>query len=337
MHPPRTPLTFRRMVLAARPRGEVLPEHFRIDEITLEPPAPGQVLVRNRWLSLDPYMRGRMSEAKSYATPQALGQTMIGATAGEVLLSNHPGFRPGDTVSGMLGWCEAALVDGGALTQVSVSDKVPLSAHLGVLGMPGVTAWYGVNRLLEPRPGLTLLVSAASGAVGAIVGQLARLAGARVIGIAGGPDKCRYVVEELGFAACVDHRAGNLVADLEAAAPDGVDRLFENVGGPCLDAALPRMNAHGRIALCGLIAGYNGADASIRNLRYMLTSRLTVQGFIITEQPAIWPQAVAELTALVEQGALRWRESVADGLDQAPEAFIGMLKGRNFGKQLVRL
>jgi hypothetical protein len=327
----------RRIVLAARPRGEVLPEHFRLEQVALDAPGPGQVLVRNHLLSLDPYMRGRMSEAKSYAAPQPLDATMIGATAGEVLLSNDPRFRPGDMVTGMLGWCEAAVAEGDALTPVSVTDRISLSAHLGVLGMPGVTAWYGVQRLLEPQGGETVLVSAASGAVGSIAGQLARRAGAHVIGIAGGPEKCRYVVEELGFAACVDHKAGNLAADLKAATPDGIDCLFENVGGPCLDAALPRMNAHGHIALCGLIAGYNGEDASIRNLRYMLTSRLTVQGFIITEHPTVWPQAQAELAALVEHGSLHWRESIATGLESAPEAFIGLLKGRNLGKQLVRL
>ena len=214
---------------------------------------------------------------------------------------------------------------------------MPLSAYLGVAGMPGMTAWYGIHHIIDPQPGQTVLVSAASGAVGSVVGQLAKLRGCRAIGIAGGPGKCAHVVHDLGFDACVDYKAGNLKADLKAAAPDGIDGLFENVGGECFDMALPRMNAFSRIALCGLIAGYNGEDTPIRNMRYLLTSRVTLRGFIVTEHMEHWPQGLGELAALVADGKLKYRESVAQGLAAAPEAFIGLLAGRNFGKQLVRL
>ncbi len=328
--------TYQRIVLAARPRGAVLPEHFRIERAETPELAEGEVLVRNRYLSLDPYMRGRMSEAKSYAQAQPLDQTMLGATAGEVVASRHPGFQAGEQVVGMLGWADMGVAPGAMLRKVDAT-RVPLSAYLGVLGMPGVTAWYGLNQILSPKAGETLLVSAASGAVGSAVGQLAKLAGCRVIGIAGGPEKCAYVSGELGFDVCIDYKAGNLAAELAAAAPGGIDAIFENVGGEGLDAALPLMNPFGRIALCGLIAGYNGEEQLLRNLRFVLTSRLSMRGFIISEHMDVWPQALRELQGLVEGGQLRYRESVAMGLAAAPEAFIGLLNGRNFGKQLVHL
>ena len=328
--------TFQRIVLASRPRGAVVPENFRLESVPVPGIGKDEVLVRNHFLSLDPYMRGRMSEAKSYASPQALDQTMIGGAAGEVVASNHPGFQVGDTVVGMLGWAEMGVSDGALLRKVDAT-RVPLSAYLGVLGMPGMTAWYGLNQIMRPASGNTILVSAASGAVGSAVGQLARLQGCRAVGIAGGPAKCAYVVEELGFDACVDYKAGNLAADLAAAAPDGIDALFENVGGAGFDAALPLMNAFGRIALCGLIAGYNGDDLAVRNMRFMLTSRLSMRGFIVTEHLDLWPQGLGELGALVAEGRLKFRETVADGLAAAPDAFIGLLQGRNFGKQLVKL
>ncbi len=328
--------TYSRIVLAARPRGPVQLEHFRIERVPVPAVGPGQVLVRNRFLSLDPYMRGRMSEAKSYAAPQALDDTMIGATAGEVVASQHPDFAVGDQVVGMLGWAEMGVADGAALRKVDTT-RIALSAYLGAVGMPGMTAWYGMTQIMFPKAGETVLVSAASGAVGSVVGQLARLRGCRAVGIAGGAEKCAYVTEQLGFHACVDYKAGNLVADLAAATPDGIDALFENVGGACFDAALARMNPHGRIALCGLIAGYNGDDISVRNMRYLLTSRLTLRGFIVTEHLDVWPQGLGELAALVESGKIRYRESIAAGLEAAPEAFIGLLKGQNFGKQLVSL
>lgn len=327
---------YQRIVLASRPRGGVDPANFRLETVDTPPLADGQVLVRNHYLSLDPYMRGRMSEAKSYAAAQPLDQTMIGGTAGEVVESKHKHFAPGDKVVGMLGWADMGVSDGALLRKVDAS-RIPLSAFLGVLGMPGMTAWYGVNKIMRPIAGETVLVSAASGAVGSAVGQLAKRLGCRAIGIAGGPEKCAYVVDELGFDACVDYKAGNLAADLAQAAPDGIDALFENVGGAGFDAALPLMNAYGRIALCGLIAGYNGDDLAVRNLRFMLTSRLSMRGFIVTEHMDLWPQGLGELASLVAGGELKYRETVAQGLAAAPDAFIGLLNGRNFGKQLVKL
>ena len=331
-----TQQAYRRIVLASRPRGQVLPENFRLEDAVLPELADGQVLVRNAYLSLDPYMRGRMSEAKSYAAPQPLNETMLGAAAGVVVAARHPGFAEGDHVTGMLGWATMGVADGAVLRKVD-TRRVPLSAYLGAVGMPGMTAWYGLNHIMLPKAGETVLVSAASGAVGSVVGQLARLRGCRAVGIAGGAEKCAHVVEELGFDACVDYKAGNLAADLAAALPSGIDALFENVGGPCFDAALPLMNPFSRIALCGLIAGYNGDDMSIKNMRYLLTSRITLRGFIVTEHLDLWPQGLGELGMLVGAGKIKYRESVAQGLAAAPEAFIGLLKGRNFGKQLVRL
>lgn len=328
--------SFQRIVLAARPRGAVQPDNFRLEEVPVPQLQDGQVLIRNHYLSLDPYMRGRMSEAKSYAVPQALDDTMIGGTAGEVVASRNPRFAVGDKVVGTLGWAEMAVSDGVLLRKVDTA-RIALSAYLGVVGMPGMTAWYGVNQIMQPKAGDTILVSAASGAVGSAVGQLAKRLGCRAVGIAGGPDKCAYVVDELGFDACVDYKAGNLAADLALAAPKGIDALFENVGGAGFDAALPLMNPFGRIALCGLIAGYNGDDLAVRNMRFILTSRLTMRGFIVTEHLDLWPQGLGELATLVADGQLKYRESVAQGLAAAPEAFIGLLQGRNFGKQLVKL
>ena len=328
--------TYQRIVLASRPRGAVTPDNFRLEQAALPEPGDGQVVVRNHYLSLDPYMRGRMSEAKSYAAAQALDETMIGGTAGVVVASNHSRFAVGDSVVGGLGWAEMGVADGAMLRKVDTS-RIPLSAYLGVLGMPGMTAWYGLNKIMRPIKGETILVSAASGAVGSAVGQLAKLQGCRAVGIAGGPEKCSYVVDQLGFDACIDYKAGNLADDLLAAVPDGIDALFENVGGAGFDAALPLMNPFGRIALCGLIAGYNGDDLAVRNLRFMLTSRLSMRGFIVTEHMDLWPQGLGELSALAADGKLQYRESVATGLAAAPEAFIGLLKGRNFGKQLVKL
>ena len=328
--------TFQRMVLASRPRGAVEAANFRLEAAELPQLKDGEVLVRNHYLSLDPYMRGRMSEAKSYAAAQAIGETMIGGTAGEVVESKNARFGVGDKVVGMLGWAEMGVSDGATLRRVDTS-AIPLSAYLGVLGMPGMTAWYGLNQIMRPNAGETILVSAASGAVGSAVGQLAKRQGCRAIGIAGGPEKCAYVVDELGFDACIDYKAGSLADDLAGAAPDGIDALFENVGGAGFDAALPLMNPFGRIALCGLIAGYNGDELALRNMRYLLTSRLSLRGFIVTEHPDLWPQGLGELGVLVATGKLKYRETVAQGLAAAPDAFIGLLGGRNFGKQLVKL
>jgi NADPH-dependent curcumin reductase len=332
--------TYRRIVLASRPRGAVSVDNFRLEEVPLPEPGAGQVLVRNHFLSLDPYMRGRMEETKSYATPQALDATMVGGTAGVVEASQHPGFEAGDPVVGMLGWQEYGLSDGTMLNKVD-TRHVPLSAYLGPAGMPGVTAWYGLRQICQPRTGETVLVSAASGAVGSVVGQLARHTGCRVVGIAGGPEKCAYVRDELGFDACLDHRehrdVPSMVRALRAAAPGGVDAVFENVGGVGFDAALACMNPFGRVALCGLIAGYEGGDVALRNVRALLVSRVRLQGFIVSDHMDQWPAALGELVPAIASGKLRYRESIAEGLAAAPEAFIGLLHGRNFGKQLVRL
>jgi NADPH-dependent curcumin reductase CurA len=333
----------RRIVLASRPTGEAGTDNFRLESTETPPLAEGQVLVRHHWLSLDPYMRGRMNDVKSYSAPVAIGAVMVGGTAGEVVESRHEFFKPGDRVVGQGGWQEASVVDAtqkGVLRKVDTS-RVPLSAYLGAVGMPGVTAWLGLVHFIAPKEGETIVVDAASGAVGAMVGQLAKARGCRAVGLAGGADKCAYVKEELGFDACIDYKAhgdfASLAAALDAAAPKGVDGLFENVGGLIFDVVLSRMNAFGRIALCGLIAGYDGAPMAIGNPRLFLTQRLRLQGFIAGEHMALWPQALQELGEGVASGRLKYRESVAEGIENAPEAFLGLLKGRNFGKQLVKL
>lgn len=325
------------VLLAERPVGWVEPRHFTLHRAPVPSPGDGEVLVRNLWLSLDPYMRGRMSDAKSYAEPVALGAVMVGGTAGEVVESRDPALRPGDKVVGMLGWQRYGCVPARALMKVDDSS-VPLQAYLGPVGMPGVTAWYGLHRICEPQPGQTVVVTAASGAVGSVVGQLAKARGCRVVGVAGGAAKCDYVRGELGFDACVDYKAERLGEDLRAALPDGADCLFENVGGEIFDRLLGLMRPFGRIALCGMISDYNSTEPyAMRNVRAVLVHRLKMQGFIVSEHMDLWPQALRELGGMVAAGSLRWRESVAEGLERAPEAFIGMLRGGNFGKQLVRL
>jgi NADPH-dependent curcumin reductase CurA len=335
--------TNQQILLASRPAGEPTVDNFRLVETPLPALADGQVLVRHHYLSLDPYMRGRMNEGRSYTAPQPLGEVMIGGTVGEVVESRHPGFAAGDRVVGMGGWQQYSVVDAGQpgmLRKVDTS-RVPLSVYLGAVGMPGVTAWVGLTQIIEPKPGETVVVDAASGAVGGVVGQLAKARGCRVVGIAGGPDKCRFVVDELGFDACIDHRAhGDLKSMLRAlkeAAPAGIDGHFENVGGHILDAVMLRMNAFGRIAFCGMIAGYNGEPIPMANPSLILVSRLKLQGFIVSEHMKLWPAALQELGGLVATGRLKYRETVADGLASAPQAFLGLLKGRNFGKQLVKL
>jgi NADPH-dependent curcumin reductase CurA len=333
----------KQILLASRPQGEPTSANFRLVETPLPPVQDGQVLVRHHFLSLDPYMRGRMNEGKSYAAPQPLDAVMIGGTVGEVVESKHPGFQPGDAVVGVGGWQQYALVDAnqpGMLRKVDTT-RIPLSAYLGAVGMPGVTAWYGLVKICEPKAGETVVVSAASGAVGSVVGQLAKARGCRAVGIAGGPDKCRYVVEELGFDACVDYKlhadVKSLSAALKAACPDGIDGYFENVGGMVLDAVMLRMNAFGRMAFCGLISGYNGDPIPMSYPQMILQSRLRLQGFIVSEHMDVWPEALKELATMVASGRLKYRESVAQGLESAPQAFLGLLKGRNFGKQLVKL
>ena len=334
----------RRIVLASRPTGAPQEDNFRLETVAVPELAPGQILVRHHYLSLDPYMRGRMSDQKSYAAPQPLNEVMIGGTVGEVVASRSDRFAVGDRVVGMGGWQDYAVAIGdGETPSIRKVDaaRIPLSAYLGPVGMPGVTAWYGLTMICEPKPGETVAVSAASGAVGGMVGQLAKAKGCRVVGVAGGPEKCDYVVRELGFDACIDYKAARepqaFEAKLREATPNGIDGYFENVGGMILDAVLARMNAFGRIAICGMIAGYEGAPLPLAQPALILQSRLKVQGFIVSEQPAVWPKALAELGAGVASGAIKYRETVASGLDRAPAAFIGLLHGENFGKQLVKL
>ena len=331
------------ILLDNRPTGEAVASNFKL--VSSDTPAlqDGQVLVRHHYLSLDPYMRGRMNDKKSYTAPQPLGQVMGGGTVGEVVESKNPKFAAGDKVVGMGGWQEYSVVDAnqpGALRKVDTTH-VPLSHYLGAVGMPGVTAWYGLVKIIEPKAGQTMVVSAATGAVGSAFGALAKARGCRAVGIAGGPEKCKYAVEELGFDACIDYRlhkdAASLSNALKDACPDGIDGYFENVGGMVLDAVLTRMNAFGRIALCGMIAGYNGEPLPMAYPQLILTNRLKLQGFIVSEHMEVWPEALTELGTLVGTGKLRPRESVAQGLAAAPEAFLGLLKGKNFGKQLVKL
>ena len=331
------------ILLDNRPVGEAVASNFKL--VSSETPVlqDGQVLVRHHFLSLDPYMRGRMNDARSYAAPQPLGQVMLGGTVGEVVESRSPKFQPGDKVVGMGGWQQYSVVNAdepGALRKVDITH-VPLSYYLGAVGMPGVTAWYGLMKIIEPQAGQTVAVSAATGAVGSAFAALAKARGCRVVGIAGGPEKCRYAVEELGFDACIDYKlhqdAPSLSKALKEACPDGIDGYFENVGGMVLNAVLPRINAFGRIALCGMIAGYNGQPLPLNHPALILVNRLKLQGFIVTEHLEVWPEALKELGTLVATGKLRPRETVAQGLEAAPEAFLGLLKGKNFGKQLVKL
>jgi NADPH-dependent curcumin reductase CurA len=335
--------TNRQIQLASRPQAEPTVDNFRLIEAALPAVGEGQVLVRNHYLSLDPYMRGRMNEGKSYAQPQPLNEVMIGGTVGEVVESRNPNFAVGDKVVGMGGWQEYQLVDAnqrGVLQKVDTSH-IPLSAYLGAVGMPGVTAWYGLVKIINPKAGETVVVSAASGAVGGAVGQLAKVRGARAVGLAGGPDKCRQVVEELGFDECIDYKqhpdVKSLSAALKAACPDGIDGYFENVGGKILDAVMLRANAFSRIAMCGMISGYNGEPIPMQYPQLLLSNRMKVEGFIVSEHMEVWPEALKELGTLVATGKFKYRETVAEGIAAAPEAFLGLLKGRNFGKQLVKL
>ena len=329
--------------LVSRPTGEASTENFKLFETELPALKPGQVLVRHLFMSLDPYMRGRMNDSKSYAIPQPLNSVMQGGTVGEIIASENPGYAVGDQVVGFGGWQQYSVVSAnvpGVLRKVDTTG-VPLSAYLGAVGMPGVTAWYGLTQICKPKAGQTGVVSAASGAVGGAVGQLAKARGCRAVGIAGGPDKCRYVVEELGFDACIDYKAhatpAALLEALTAATPDGIDASFENVGGPVFDAVLARMNPFGRIAVCGMISGYNGAPIPLTQPQLILQSRLMIEGFIVSEHMEIWPEALKELGEMVSTGKLKFRETVAVGLEAAPEAFLGLLKGKNFGKQIVKL
>jgi NADPH-dependent curcumin reductase CurA len=332
----------RRVLLTSRPKGSPTPDNFRLDEADVPVPGDGQVLLRNLYLSLDPYMRGRMSDAPSYVPPFPIGAPLGGATVSQVAASRHDGFAEGDLVLGFGGWQEFALSDGSELSKLAGLDHPSLA--LGVLGMPGFTAWHGLLAIGEPKEGETLVVAAASGAVGSAVGQIAKIRGCRVVGIAGGADKCRYVTDELGFDACLDHRDPGLAANLAAAAPDGVDIYFENVGGAVFDAVLPLLNVHARVPVCGMVSSYNdtqaptGPDRLPLLMRRTLVRRIRMQGFIISDHYATEFQAFQDqMGAWVSGGRVKHREDVTEGLENAPEAFIGLLAGRNFGKAIVRI
>jgi NADPH-dependent curcumin reductase CurA len=334
--------TARRIVLASRPVGEPKPSDFRLEEFAVPQPGPGELLLRTKWLSLDPYMRGRMSDAPSYAKPVGIGEVMEGGTVCEVAASNNDKFAKGDIVLAHIGWQTHAVSKGAGLRKLD-PRVAPVSTALGVLGMPGMTAYTGLLEIGQPKEGETVVVSAASGAVGSVVGQIAKIKGARAVGIAGGPDKCRYVVEELGFDSCVDHRAPDFPEQLKAACPKGIDIYFENVGVPVFDAVLPLFNTFARMPVCGVIAQYNMTeypsmpDRLPMLLRNVLTKRLNIRGFIVTDFAARFQDFIRDMPQWIKAGRIKYREDIADGLENAPQTFIGLLKGKNFGKQLVRV
>jgi NADPH-dependent curcumin reductase len=332
----------RRIVLAERPRGRPGPENFRLDDAPVPEPGAGQLLSRTIYLSLDPYMRGRMSDAPSYTPPVAIGGVMTGGTVGQVVRSNLDGFAPGDFVVGYGGWQDFSLFKAGEARKVDPT-QAPISTALGVLGMPGMTAYTGLHEIGNPQAGETLVVAAASGAVGAMVGQIATIRGCRVVGVAGSREKCDYVVSELGFDACLDHRAADFADALADACPKGIDVYWENVGGEVFDAVFPLLNRFARIPVCGLIAWYNatepppGPDRTPLLFRGILTKRLTIRGFIVWDFNALEEKFRREVGEWVREGRVRYREDVRDGLENAPQALMGLLEGANFGKLLVRV
>lgn len=329
----------RRVLLNSRPQGEPTDANFAIDEASIPEPKDGEYLSRTIWLSLDPYMRGRMAEAKGYAANVNLGDPMVGGTVGQVVKSKNPRFKEGDYVVEYSGWQSYAVSNGVGVMKLDPA-VAPLSTALSVLGMPGMTAWWGLMEIGKPKAGETVVVSAASGAVGSVVGQLAKLRGCRAVGIAGGKDKCDYVVNELGFDACVDYRAAaaNLYKELRTAAPKGIDVYFENVGGAVQEAVFPRLNDFGRMVMCGMVAEYN--DAAPRpgpNLMAVVRKRLRIEGFIVSDRWDRLGEYRAKAIPWIREGRLKYKEDIVDGLDKAPKAFIGLLEGKNFGKLLVRL
>lgn len=335
-------LVNRRIVLAAHPQGMPTPADFRLEEVSIPQPQDGQLLLRTEWLSLDPYMRNLMeSTGPGYAEPVPLGATMVGGTISRVVESHHPTFKAGDRVVSYAGWQDYALSNGSDL--MPIGDIAQASLALGGLGMPGFTAYVGLLDIGEPKPGETVVVGAATGAVGAVVGQIAKLKGARVIGIAGGPDKCRYAVEELGFDVCVDHRDPRLAQQLAGACPDGIDVYFESVGGAVFDAVHPLLNINARVPVCGFIAHYNGRQEAETDrlpawMATVLSKRIRMQGFIILDHYTTRFDAFRrDMSAWLAAGKIRLREDVVDGLENAPGAFIGMLQGKNFGKMVVRI
>jgi NADPH-dependent curcumin reductase CurA len=333
---------YQQIVLASRPTGAPVAENFRLESRPMPVPADGEILVRARYLSLDPYMRGRMSDAKSYAKPVEIGAAVEGETVAEVVESRHPEYRPGDLVQARIGWRTYAAIGVAGLRRVD-PGLAPITTALGVLGMPGFTAYAGMKVIGQPKPGETVVVAAASGPVGSLVGQLAKLAGARAVGIAGGPEKCAYVRDQLGFDAVIDHRSAGLAEKLAKSCPSGIDVYFENVGGPIWQTVLPLLNLFARVPICGLIAHYNGATSAEQNLLpatmlAVLRRSLLLRGYINTEfVDEHYDSFLREIGGRVRSGDIRYREDIVDGIERAPEAFIGMLAGRNFGKALVRL
>jgi NADPH-dependent curcumin reductase CurA len=327
----------RQIVLKSRPEGTPGLDNFEQVQGPVPEPGDGEVVMRTRWLSLDPYMRGRMSAAKSYARPAEVGQPMVGGTVSEVTASRNPGFAVGDVVLGFGGWQDYARSNGQGLRKLNPA-AAPVTTALGVLGMPGMTAYAGLLEIGRPTRGETVAVAAASGAVGAVVGQIAKIKGCRAIGIAGGPDKCRYVVEELGFDSCIDHRAADFAQQLEAACPAGIDVYFENVGGAVQQAVWPLLNDFARVPVCGLIAQYN-AHSPMRgpDMVSVLRKRLTVRGFIVWDFAAREADFLRDVGEWIRTGRLKYREDVVEGLENAPAAFLGLLEGRNFGKLLVKV
>jgi NADPH-dependent curcumin reductase CurA len=331
----------KRVVLASRPVGEPKPSDFRIEDHALPTPGEGQVLLRTIWLSLDPYMRGRMNDGPSYVAPVPIGGVMEGGTVCEVIASNNPGFAKGDIVLSRAGWQTHALSDGKGLARID-PKLAPISTAVGVLGMPGMTAYAGLLEIGKPQAGETVVVAAASGAVGSAVGQIAKIKGARAVGIAGGKDKCDYVKNELGFDDCLDHRDPNLAAKLKEACPNGIDVYFENVGGAVFEAVFPLLNTFARVPVCGLIAHYNDTQASAPKwassmMRSTLTKRLTIRGFIVSDFVGHQADFLRDMSQWVREGKVKYREFITEGLDSAPGALIGLLQGANFGKQLVRV
>jgi NADPH-dependent curcumin reductase len=325
-----------KILLLQRPEGWVTADHFTLVQAPLEQPKDGEILVRNRWLSLDPYMRGRISAAKSYAQGVEPGQLMVGATVGEVIASKSDLIAVGDMVLAATGWQLFATLPAKQALKID-THEIPETAYLGVIGMPGITAWMGLMNICQPQAGETVVVDAASGAVGSVVGQLAKARGCRVVGIAGGALKCQYVMQELGFDTCVDHKDADFAKNLAQALPDGIDCLFENVGGAIFERLLTHMNVFSRIALCGMVSEFNRPAHAHHTLRSILINRIKLQGFIVSDHMQEWPEIREQLRRRVIAGELKFRESVAHGLASAPEAFVGMLKGENFGKQLVKL
>lgn len=333
----------RRWVLASRPHGAPVADNFRLEEQPIPTPADGQVLLRTVWLSLDPYMRGRMSDAPSYSPPVEIGAVMVGGTVSRVETSRHPDYKEGEWVLGYSGWQEYALSDGQGLVKLGDSPSHP-SWALGVLGMPGFTAYMGLLDIGQPREGETLVVAAATGPVGATVGQIGKIKSCRVVGVAGGEEKCRHAVEVLGFDACIDHHADDFAEQLASACPQGIDVYYENVGGKVFDAVLPLLNTSARVPVCGLVSGYNatnlpdGPDRLPLLMGTILKKRIRMQGFIIAQDYGHRiDEFQQEMGRWVKEGKIHYREQVIEGLEAAPDALIGLLEGKNFGKVVIRV